>query len=306
MRVPRAIGAAVLLVAILGVPLDPAGGDAGAPGLAAPEVELPHRQPRHARIAQHAHVQFAPFDELLDQHVGLVLLEHELDALTQVRRVVHHRGLRYPQRCVVSGGFHEQRIAQLARHLQALAATEHRELRGGDAMEGEHLLTQGLVARQQQAARIAAGIGLAQHFQEGDDMLVVADDTVEFLQQVEDDVRLPVGDGAAQFGKTVEHAQRAHFMPGLAQCLDHVVFSAPLVHRLGVMSFEAVRRHQARMQHYQYAQAFHRCSLGRAPRSRVRTMPPSNQRTCGSVARSLRRRRRSSSAQRLMAMRSNW
>ena len=111
-------------------------------------------------------------------------------------------------------GLHEQRKAQLARQLQALAAAEHRELRRGNAVEGEHLLAQRLVARQQQAARIAAGVGLAQHLEEGDDVLVVADDAVELLQQVEDHVRLPVRDGAAQFGEAVEHAQRAHLVPG--------------------------------------------------------------------------------------------
>ena len=71
------------------------------------------------------------------------------------------------------------------------AAFDAAEDEAGHAfLSGERLLENGpgffaarLVARQQQAARIAAGIGLAQHFQERDDVLVVADDAVEFFQQ---------------------------------------------------------------------------------------------------------------------------
>ena len=74
------------------------------------------------------------------------------------------------------------------------AAAEHGELRRRDTVVGEHLLRQHLVARKHHAARIAAGVRLAQQLEPGDDVLVVGDDAVEFLEQVEADLRLPVRD----------------------------------------------------------------------------------------------------------------
>ena len=134
-----------------------------------------------------------------------------------LRGVLDHRGLRDAERGILDGRLHEQREAQLARHVEARAAAEHGELRRRDAVEGQQLLAQRLVARQQQAARVAAGVGLAHELEERHHVLVVGDDAVEFLQQVEDDVRLPVGDGAAQLGEAVEHAEAAHLVAALAQ-----------------------------------------------------------------------------------------
>ena len=96
-------------------------------------------------------------------------------------------------------------------------------------MERQQLLAQRLVARQQQAARIAAGVGLAQQLEERHHVLIVGDDAVELLEQIEDDVGLPVGDRAAQLGQAVEHADAAHLVAGLAQRRDHVVLGAPLL-----------------------------------------------------------------------------
>ena len=59
-----------------------------------------------------------------------------------------------------------------------------------DAVIGEELLRQRLVARQDQAARIAAGVGQAQQLEVADDVLVERRDAGERLHQVEDDVRL--------------------------------------------------------------------------------------------------------------------
>ena len=102
----------------------------------------------------------------------------------------------------------------LRRHVEARAAAKHGELRGGDAVILQQLLGQRLVARQQQSARVAAGVGLAHQLEERHHVLIVGDDAVELLQQIEDDVRFPVGDGAAQLRQAVEHAEAAHLMAG--------------------------------------------------------------------------------------------
>ena len=64
----------------------------------------------------------------------------------------------------------------------------------GNAVIGQQLLRQRLVARQQQAARIAAGVRQLQQLEVADDVLVEDRDVVEAFEQVERDVRLPVGD----------------------------------------------------------------------------------------------------------------
>ena len=138
--------------------------------------------------------------------------------------------------------------------MEARAAAEHGELRRGDAVELQQLLGQGLVAREQQPARVAAGVGLAHQLEEGHDVLVVGADAVEFLQQVEDDVRLPVGDGAAHLGEAVEDPQAAHLVAGLAQGGDDVVLGAPLLDFLFGVAFQGLRRHQARVHHDEGAQ----------------------------------------------------
>src|SRR6185312_7248981 len=101
-------------------------------------------------------------DVLLDQSVGADLLVDELDTLFEPRGVLHHGGLGDAERCVLDRRFHEEREAELARDTDARAALEDRELRCWNAVEGEELLAERLVARQQQAARVAAGIGLTQ------------------------------------------------------------------------------------------------------------------------------------------------
>jgi hypothetical protein len=131
---------------------------------------------------------------------------HEFDALAQLRGVVDDRGLRDAERGVFRGGLHEQRETQLACDADLATARKHRELRRRDTMIGEDLLRQHLVARQQHAARIAAGIGLAQQLEIGDHMLVVGHDAVELLQQVEDHVRLPFLHRVAQLGEAVAYA----------------------------------------------------------------------------------------------------
>ena len=124
-------------------------------------------------------------------------------------------------------------------------------------MKRQQLLAQHLVARQQQAARIAAGVGRAHQLEEGHHVLIVGDDAVEFLEQIEHHLRLPLDQRRAQLGQRVEHAERLHLVSGRAQRRDHVVFGAPFVDLLLAVAFQAVGRHQARVHDDQRAQLLH-------------------------------------------------
>ena len=115
------------------------------------------------------------------------------------------------------------------RNVDAHAAPEDGELRRRNAVIGQQLLAERLVAREQQAAWVAARVGLAHQLEKGDDVLVVRDDAVELLEQIEDDVRLPVGDRAAQIREAVEHADAAYFVS--AACARCEVTSYSVRHR---------------------------------------------------------------------------
>src|SRR5207245_6677636 len=119
------------------------------------------------------------------------------------------------------------------------------------------------LSREQEPARIAAGVGLAHQLEKGHHVLIVGDDAVEFLEQVEHDVRLPLGDRAAQLRQAVEHAEAAHVMLELAERRDDVVLGAPLLDFLFAVTFETLRRHQALVHHGQGAQLPHsgRCGV---------------------------------------------
>src|SRR6185312_4513240 len=108
-------------------------------------------------------------------------------------------------------------------------------------MESEELLAKRLVARQQQPTRITARIGLAHQLEERHDMLIVRDDPVELLEQIENDVGLPVGNGRAQLGEAVEHAEAVHVMPAAAQCGGYIVLRPPLFYFFVSSAFEAFR-----------------------------------------------------------------
>ena len=88
-------------------------------------------------------------------------------------------------------------------------------------------------------------------------MLVVGDDALEFLQQVEGDVRLPAADFLAQLGQVVVQAQCAHLVPGLAQKSHHVIFGFPFLDLLGRVAREGSGRHEALVHEYQHAEFLH-------------------------------------------------
>jgi hypothetical protein len=138
------------------------------------------------------------------------LVVDELDALAQVPGVVHHRCLGDAERRVVGDGFDEQRKLELCGNMDALVAPQYGETGRGNAMVGKDLLRQRLVAGDHESAGIAARIRLSHQLEERDDVLVVAHDALEFLQQVERHVGLPVHDRAAQVSQVVAEAERPH------------------------------------------------------------------------------------------------
>ncbi len=155
--------------------------------------------------------------------------------------------------------------AQLARHVDAGATLEDCELWCRNAMEREQLLAERLVTRKQEPAGIAARVGLTHQLEECNDVLVVRNDSVEFLEQVEDDVRLPLGNAAAHLGEAVEHAETAYVMAARAQRTRDVVFSTPLLDLFVAMAFERFRGHQARVHDDERAQFSHSRRWGVSP-----------------------------------------
>ena len=127
-------------------------------------------------------------------------------------------------------------------------------------MIGKDLLGQRLVARDHHAARIAAGVRQLHQFEERDHVLVVSDDALEFLEQVESHVGLPVGDHGAQLGEIVAQAQGPDLMPGLFQGGGDVVLGPELVDFLVAVSLETGRRHEALVHQHQDSRRLHRAA----------------------------------------------
>ena len=98
--------------------------------------------------------------------------------------------------------------------------------------------------------------------EKGDDVLIVGDDAVELLEQIEDDVRLPVDDGAAQLRQAVAQAQWHHVMAGGLQMRNHVVFGAPFVDFLLGEAVQRIRRHQRRVHQHQGTHFLHSATRG--------------------------------------------
>jgi hypothetical protein len=92
----------------------------------------------------------------------------------------------------------------------------------------KQLLRQRLVARQDEAARIAPGVGEAEQLEIADHVLIERRHTRERLHQIEDDVRLEQTDGWPDAAKVVVDAEDTDLVTDLAQRLDHVVLHLPL------------------------------------------------------------------------------
>ena len=76
---------------------------------------------------------------------------------------------------------------------------------------------------------------------------------MEFLQQVEDDVRLEFGDRAAQRREVVDQAERARLVTQLAQPLQHVVLGLQLEEFLLAQLLDVLRRNEVGMHEHEDA-----------------------------------------------------
>ena len=136
------------------------------------------------------------------------------------------------------------------------ADLEDGELRHRNAVVGEQLLGEALVARQQQAAGIAAGVRDAQQLEVADDVLIEDRDVVEVLEQVEDDVRLEVVDRLAHDAEIVADAEVVHLVAGLLQGDGDVELRLP-VDAGDVDALDVLRRHQIVVHQGENAQLSH-------------------------------------------------
>ncbi|MNC89620.1 hypothetical protein D3C83_55850 [compost metagenome] len=83
----------------------------------------------------------------------------------------------------------------------------------------------------------------------------------KLLEQIEDDVGLPLLNDRADRTQFVGHAERLHFMSELAERRDHVVLGLPFVRLLFGEALQAVRRHQRRVHQHDDAQfALHKAN----------------------------------------------
>ena len=98
--------------------------------------------------------------------------------------------------------------------------------------------------------------------QERHDMLVIGDDAVEFLEQIENDVGLPIDDGAAQLRQAVGKPQRQDFVAGSLEMRNDVVFGPPFVDFLLGGARQGLGRHEGRVHQHQRAQLFHSATRG--------------------------------------------
>ena len=143
---------------VLHAPLHAVGGDPLGVLRHVREEQLPHRQRLQRLVAEDADVELAAVDVLLDDRRRADAFVDERDALLQLLVAVDDRRLRDADRGFLRQRLHDQRERQPLGPADRPADAEHLELGHRDAVIGEQLLRQRLVAREQQAARVAAGV----------------------------------------------------------------------------------------------------------------------------------------------------
>ena len=110
-------------------------------------------------LPMHADVQLAAVDELLDDRRGAEALVDELHALRELVLVLDDRGLRDAGRRLEEQRLDDQREPHRLRQ-RRLCVRSATTVKSGtrNAVVGEQLLRQRLVAREDQPARVAAGV----------------------------------------------------------------------------------------------------------------------------------------------------
>ncbi len=109
-------------------------------------------------MPDHADVQLAAVDELLDDRRRENRVVDVLHALDQLLLVGDHGGLRNPDRRLVGERLDDHRIRELLRQHRLAVERHDREVGRRDPVIGQQLPRQRFVSRQRQAARVAAGV----------------------------------------------------------------------------------------------------------------------------------------------------
>ncbi len=152
----------------------------------------------------------------------------ELHAPRELLFVLDDGGLRDAGGRLEEERLDDEREAQPAAEPRAGAAADDQEVGHGDPVVREELLGERLVAREDEAARVAAGVGQAQQLEVANDVLVEGRHAGERLHQVEDDVRLEGADNRPDGAQPVMEAEHAHVVPHLLQRFRDVVLHLPL------------------------------------------------------------------------------
>ena len=124
-------------------------------------------------------------------------------------------------------GFDDQRKRKVTRPPHYPAAEEDGEVRNGDAMIAQDLLGEDLVVGHHKAGRIASGERPAHEPQIPQDVRDVQSFTAELLEEVEDDVGVPVEQRPAEGGELVDPSHVLDLVPQIAQRRDDVVLGLP-------------------------------------------------------------------------------
>src|SRR5262245_60020207 len=285
------------------VPLHLLGGDARGLLVRLREQQLPDGENLQPGVTEDADVELAAVDVALDDRVGAQALVDEGDALGHLVVVVDERFLRDARGAFLGERLHDERELEPSRPPHSAAHAEDGELGHRDAMVGQQLLRDALVARQHEAARVAAGVRHAEQLEVADDVLVVDRDVVEVLEQVEHRLRLELVQGVADHAQVAAHPEALHLVPQLPERADDVELGLPF-HLGDVDALHVVRGNQRFVHEGQQAQLLHRATRCRPLRTKrmswlVSTIPKSSM-----VCEAERvRRRRSSAARSIMSSR---
>ena len=133
---------------------------------------------------------------------------------------------------------------------------DDREIRDRNPVIVQDGLREGLVARQHQAPRVAAGVRHAQQFQIRHHVVIEGAELVERLHHVEDDVGLELVDGAPHHPEIVANPDRMNIVPELMERRDHVVLGLPR-HGHQVVAAHVLRRDQVVVHEHQHAALLH-------------------------------------------------
>ena len=137
----------LLALAIFLVPFRLVGRNAVLGRFRLPECHLREWQHLHVVVADEPHVQFATLDQLLHDRGLMELVVNELDALREALIVFDHGRLRDTDRGILEQRFDDQRKAQFRRAHERVTLVELGEGGHTNAVVGEDLLGERLVAR---------------------------------------------------------------------------------------------------------------------------------------------------------------